>query len=374
MLIFSLQLSGYCEMSTFQVDPVAKSTTSLRRANLGELLTYEFGGAKPESHFKLERTPVQSWDNNAFVSAVHNAYASHYPLVLTPDHIWMCIAQGLSQHVNANPDKLRNLFVEHEGKKELHVRRDDFVKGSPDNPWPEVFEEFSEQIQKHVGGKTHDLLTPNFTTTGPTERAAAQVVLMDTFKEYFGYVFHTLCGIPEITLEGTIDDWKKLREKALDLAQYDLDWWIKALKLILDQFVKAASGEIDTKFWSSVYKENNMSGGPYISGWIVVLFPYTYQYISGEGKKLKPNPCLAKWSKKTVKFDNMPTLQSDNFPRGTVSTPFKWDYLGTEIPMFFYAGFMAVSQDPTSLSVRPEIGWAVVDEKEEKSAKLKPFF
>ena len=124
-------------------------------------------------------------------------------------------------------------LLEHEGKKEISVRRDDFVKGSPDNPWPEVFDKFSEQIRKHVGDKTHALLTPEFSTTGPTEKAAAQVVLMDSFKKYFSFKCITRCVIPEITLAGTVDDWKKLRDRVLGLAQYDLDWWISALKPVL---------------------------------------------------------------------------------------------------------------------------------------------
>ena len=210
------------------------------------------------------------------MSAVNLAYALHYPLVLSPDAIWMCVTQGLSQHINTNAEKLRNMFVEHEGK-EIVVRRDNFVKGSPDNPWPEVFDEFSEQ--------THYLLTPEFSTTGPTEKAAAQVVLLGSFKKYFNYAFMTMCGIPEIT--GTVDDWKKLRNRVLGLARYDLDWWITALKPVLDQFVAAASGSVDREFWSNFYKEDGSSGEPYIIGWICTLFPYT-----GKGKNLSCKECL----------------------------------------------------------------------------------
>ena len=363
-------------MATFKVDQVQKSTTPLEIvADLGKLLKTRMGGTTPESHFKPDQDewPVVATYglSNAFVSAVHTAYSKHYPLVFSPDHIWMCIAQGLSQHVNADPEKLRKRFVEHEGKEELIVQRDDFVKGSPDNPWPEVFDEFSKQIREHVGEKTHDLLTPDFTTTGPNDRAAAQVVLMDTFKEYFEYTVHTLCGIPEVTLEGTVEDWKKLRERAIGLAQYDLDWWINALKPILDQFVNAASGKVDQKFWSAIYKQSNSSGGPYINGWIITLFPYCSRPGLRPGSESTfRNPYLEDWddeSKNTMSFYGMTT---DMFPRGIVSTPFKWVYFGKEIPMHFYAGFMAVSQDPNSLSVRPVVGWAVVDDEEEESNRI----
>jgi hypothetical protein len=41
--------------------------------------------------------------------------------------------------VNANAERLRGKFVRHEGRADITIRRDDFVKGSSENPWPEVF-------------------------------------------------------------------------------------------------------------------------------------------------------------------------------------------------------------------------------------------
>lgn len=38
-----------------------------------------------------------------------------------------------------------------------------------------------------------------------------------------------ICGIPEITLKGTVEDWKLLREKALSLGRYELEWWTEEL-------------------------------------------------------------------------------------------------------------------------------------------------
>ena len=56
-------------------------------------------------------------------------------------------------------------------KKTLEVRRDDFVKGSPDNDWEQVFGAFSEEIRKNVGDEIHGLLTPDFSTTGPSRES-----------------------------------------------------------------------------------------------------------------------------------------------------------------------------------------------------------
>ena len=350
-------------MATFKVEDVKKASSSLPVANWEEVVTARCNRVKPESYSSILAgwVPVGGGHRgvpmNGFVEAVHLAYHNHYPLVLSPDAVWMCIAQGFARHINANAEKLRNLFVEHEGKKTLKVRRDDFVKGSPTNPWPEVFGEFSEQIRQHVGPKTHDLLTPSFSTTGPTERAAAQVVLMDTFKEYFTYMVRTLCGIPEVTLEGTVEDWKQLRDRAVGLAQFDLEWWIDALKPILDQFVAAASGHVDKKFWSTMYKWIGESGGPYITGWIVTLFPYLDDNRNGY---------LTSWNNEHI-FEGVTT---ESIPSGVAATPFIWEYLGTEIPMHFYAGFMGASQNSSILAIRPEISWTVCDDKEIEKQSL----
>ena len=341
-------------MTTFRVDNVDRVTKSFVRTAI-ETAVFKRTKVRCEATFVSSRAvvDVSGYDgSNRFLDTVHAAYESHCPVVFTPDAIWMCVSQGFAQHVTSNAEKLRHLFVQHKGKKELSVRRDDFVKGSPSNPWPEVFDDFSAQIKTAVGDKVYGALTPSFTTTGPVERAAAQLVIMDAFKEYFSYSLCTECGIPEITLEGTVRDWIVLKEKAMALRDFDLSWWTDELSHVLDQFVEAASGRVDQKFWSSIYKLDDTSGGPYITGWITVLYPYT---VSG-GKLIK-NPNITMW--RTNSLDGMTT---DSFPPGLCSTPFTWKYLDKQHPMHFYSGFMAVSQDPSTLALRPEIGWAVAND------------
>ena len=58
---------------------------------------------------------------HSLVSAVHQAFAEHRPLLLTPDAIWMAIAQGFAQHINNNAERLRYQFVNHSSKRELKV-------------------------------------------------------------------------------------------------------------------------------------------------------------------------------------------------------------------------------------------------------------
>ena len=375
-------------MTTFKVEDVKKSSKRLPRKDEAGVFLERCGSVKPEAHSELKHVPFEasgSWRplNNAFISAVHTAFAHHYPLVLSPDAIWLVISQGFANHVNANAESLRKSFVDHEGQKtiEIQLDRGDFVKGSPKNPWGDVLDLFSEGIRRNVGDKTHDLLTPTFSTTGPVERAASQIVLMNCFKEYFVYRMVGICGIPEVTLEGTPEDWSLLRDKALSLGQFDLEWWTVELKPILDQFVEAASGKVDVEFWRRIYKLKEAYGILSVNGWILDLFPYIGDTLDLFPEWTRKNHCLGKWKtiplkldkevKKVVSFEIVEgELSTESFPPGVVSAPFVWKIPAAdkEYKMKFFAGFMAATQNSKTLAIQPEIGWAVTDEEAEKKA------
>ena len=219
---------------------------------------------------------VESLSCHPLLEALHFAFAEHRPLCLSPDIIWLTLTQGLANHINFNAESLRRQFVRHDGQLTIVVRRDEFIKGSPENPWPEVFAEFSERIKDHIG-QAHGLIVADYSTTGPVERAASEVVLLDAMQAYFCYEVHTKCGIPRILLEGSADDWQSLGRRVQEWRRFDLDWWVKPLQPILDQFTAAALGRVDRNFWNSIYKWNGADGSgppPYVSGWILKMFPY----------------------------------------------------------------------------------------------------
>jgi hypothetical protein len=290
---------------------------------------------------------------NGFVAAAHYVFMDHHPLVLSPDDVWLCIAQGFALHVDQNAEDLRKKLVAHEGKVEIIVYRDEFIKGSPDNDWQGCFSEFSDRIKESVGS-TRDLLVADFSTTGPIEKAASEIVLMAAMRHYFDYTVVTRCGIPRITLLGTVEDWKSIRQRVEALAGFDLEWWVRVLRPVLDEFVRSAEGEPDRQFWRSFYKFNDRSGGPFISGWINAFFPYLEDEMSAGEPILSRNNGVGGLVHEGI--------CSDRFPSGMSLAPFVWDYLGTKIPMKLFAGFAGVSQDPDTLAVRPAIGWAVAED------------
>jgi hypothetical protein len=225
----------------------------------------------------------------------------HRPLTFSPDIIWLMICQGVANHINAHGEELQSRFVTHEGKIQISVRRDDFVKGSPENPWAEAIEEFANKVREHIGS-AFDLFQPTFTTTGPVEKAAAAVVLLDAMQSYFDYDMETLCGIPAIKLEGTPEDWQAVADRAENFGSLELEWWLKPLRAVLGQFVAAAQGEIDRPFWQSLYKYHDESGGPMITGWISTLFPYLTDNRTGLANHR--NPYLTLDSQKVDDIDD----------------------------------------------------------------------
>jgi hypothetical protein len=382
-------------MQTFGVSDVVANRQALRAAAIEQALLIRiataFGddsadGAAPGQ--PKQPTPrIEAWRLNLdhlvapprmarahpLIAAVHTAFAEHYPLALSPDDLWLCIAQAFARHVDGNAEALRGRFVRTKERPNLVVRRDDFVKGSSANDWASCFAEWSDAIAAHIG-KQRDLVVASFTTTGPVERAASELVLMSAMKNYFDFTLMTMCGIPEITLLGSVEDWRAVRRRAEVLAEYGLTDWMKSLLPVLDQFTAAAAGRVDRAFWRSIYKLSDQSGGPYVTGWINVLFPYldnprpTFRTAAPPG--LVHNRHAATWQDDVADVDDEDDAARafggttmTSFPDGLSHVPVTWSYLNTDIAMKLSAGFLGVSQDPQSLAVRPVIGWTVAHDQ-----------
>jgi uncharacterized protein (TIGR02996 family) len=305
-----------------------------------------------------------------FAEAAHEAFFKHYPLVVSPDAVWFCLAQGFAHHIALNAERLRSRLVRHAGKHTLKVIRPDFTLGAQ-NPWPEVFAEFSDQIAQHVG-RLREFVVAEFSTTGPLERAAFEVALMDAFQPYFNYLLTIGCGIPQIVLLGTPDDWRALRRRAELFAEFDLEAWTRALLPVIDAIGRAAEGHDDLPFWRSLFRYESTSGGNEVTGWLNVLFPYL-RASSGRGG-LEPNPYLDDWAERyatadgreargeRLAFDGCQGPALRDFPSGLASAPLELFDAGSgeTHAMRFVAGLFGVAQDEDTLALSPAFGWAVV--------------
>lgn len=247
-------------------------------------------------------------------------------------------------HLNQDPEKHRaSLGIQHEGKLGLEVKDNSLRIGSQANNWQHVFNAFKKEIGGHLPEDLFSELAKPFSTD------LSVAVTMDSFKAYFEYTLSTMCGIPEVTLQGTPEDWIDLMTRAQSLLQRieGLDKWEATLIPVLNQFVLAAQGAPNVNFWKTFYKLDGVSGNPDVSGWINAFFPY-HQHPSG----FKINRCAHQQLRDCRKYS------LDFYPVGFTRTPFEWKYCDATYEMEFVGGLVGVEKNTNH--VQPALGWAVL--------------
>jgi hypothetical protein len=317
------------------------------------------------------------------IQAVHIAFSDHRPLVLSPDSIWLTIVQGFGHHVLENAETLRHRIVRHEGKKELCVE----TKSLSPELWPSFMSSFSGLIKENSDPVLHETLLCEFSTTTPAIKTACEIALMDTYQRYFDYSMMCVCGIPEITLQGTVEDWQRIRDRIEVLATYDLYWWTSRLAPILDEFVATANGQPDREFWKAIYKPQKAYAAELASGWIGDLFPYLFSAPGKYKRSERPGHELCDSASSyrnrvlTEPRTNWLLPSTSDHPFAGRGVPLKHFPSGlSRVPVTVHlpgrsktkvevmGGFLGVSQRAEDNALAPIIHWAVVQRKLE--AKL----
>ena len=359
----------------FAVSQVEKAKEALKTRPANELLrltegdVFEAAPDFPDQQWVVFETKIR----HPFLAAAHLAFADHRPLALSPDMIWLLLNQMASAEVLANPESYRHLFAPHsQGKRTLTVIRNDFIAGNPANDWPGVFAEFEATIVKHAPDPLAGGFAHAFSTSTPCEIAARRVTLLKATSGYYQFYLSTMCGIPEIALHGNGDDWRWIREHAEDFRKLGMRRRIDALIPVLDQFVAAADGTPDAAFWRSFYKFSSESGSSYVSGWINLFF------LDENDKALEQ--VLAqdfRWAGAPLKETtygalNLPLAKRSvtYLSNGVMTQEFVWSYFAETRPMLLRAGFMGISQDPRTLTLKPQLAWQVLQRKTSEEERL----
>ena len=193
--------------------------------------------------------------NNGLVGTIFTAYNNHHNIQLRPEDFWTAVMTQFSLYVNANAEKLRNIFVTHNGKKQLIVQSFGTLRSAN---YEQLATAMAVQISKNLTDQTiHDWIMPNFTTTTPNDRVVASVVMMSSMQKYFDMKFRLLRGIPNVTLLGTVADYEALADKVDQLPRYDsgtglMTKWHSLLKPIFTELIAAKSGNPNKDFWSKI--------------------------------------------------------------------------------------------------------------------------
>jgi len=313
---------------------------------------------------ELEEEDPIFYGNHSFMSGMLQSFKMHKSITLSPDIIWLLIVQGFCQHVAANAEKLRSMFVSFNGKEMLTVERLDLTpETATKDDWTDIVNEMVKQVDKRTKDGIAQVMEPKFSTTTPCSHTAGMISIMSAMKHYFDYkVIMAGCGYPSITIEGTVQDWESVKEKTQALAKYDLEWWISKLTPIIDQFIQARKGVPDYSFWLRMVRENggaDMYDPSYIDGWLCTFFPYDRFGYKRSLERI---------------------YETRDLPSEILDTPFILKLVGlgldVEINSQFDSGFFGLKETregPGLYNVKPIIGWGIKIGVEPPAPKKHPF-
>jgi len=261
--------------------------------------------------------------NNVFFNTIIHAFANHLPIIINPDIIRNLVINGLSSIINNNPEKYRKYFFDHDLKMEINLKRDEFSQDYDENDWTGLIKQFSECVgELTTNKKLVELTTKEYSTTSSINTIVNNISLMDTFKSYIEYNFNSMCGISEVELLGTPEDWINIKNLILCIQKCDLEWWTKHLIPIIDKFIEASNpkNDVDYKFWKDLIKHDSQSGGDTIDG------------------NLARFVAINKDTKTELNWDKYVHLTVEDIPRDLSNVPVVWTYLDQKINLKFIGG------------------------------------
>jgi len=314
------------------------------------------------SNFDTDKKEFYNYGKKSLFRGLMEAYGSHYPITISPDMILLLFLQGYSRFMENHSEKLRNIYVNFQGQKTLTVVRNGITpETAKPEDWKGIIDEFTKNITGEIGENIISNLKSNFTTTNPVTLTTSQVSIMSAMKKYFKYeVVMLVCGISSITLEGSLEDWEKIKSKFefFSKEEFGLNPWIKSLIPIIDKIIETKKYYNQNKeiteeirnFWKDIIRVKR--GGVYqpdvIDGWIIKFVPD----VSGE--------------KPTIYYQ----LDDDKIPDQILSCPLKLRLINgikeIEYDCALTSGFYGMIQDKETYNIKPVIGYVIVveDEKE----------
>ena len=366
IILISLMCVNLASAQKFHLEDREAPTEPLPRISgqeCWEMILKEAGIKESKYNIKTHSAKDKElvcFDRNACFEGFLTAYDNHYSLVLSPDMIWLLISQGISTHINMddNAEILRERMVDFEGQKELIIALGrDVLEYEEDWDW--IIQAFSDSIDSNMKSQFSDLMVCNFSTTGTLERITSQIGMMESVRKYFRYTMILRgCGIPDITLLGTPDDWKEIRSRIKRLDDLDLGWWREMLEPVLDEFVNASEGRVNRDFWLDMVNKYAEAGpgvrgcGAVVelpaqyNGWFTVFFPFCEEDIPYSSS----NHVIR--TPKTVSHN---TMVCSEIKKADVK------YIKPDVILHLelWAGFIGMEMDWENHSLKPAMSWMV---------------
>ena len=299
---------------------------------------------------------ISSFGTHKTILGYLNAYFNHCPIKVSPNVIWQLILNNFSKYVNDNSERLREKFVDFEGKKNLTCIKIGKLEDA-DKYTDDIIKEYCNQISQNIGKELIDVLTPNYSTSTKESIISGQVSIMSTFKNYFIYdLLMISCGIPYIILEGNLNDWEKILVKLKFLSKYG--FYISKMEKDIIEIINTKKGNININFWRKIIMETkeNISES---NGCSISLKKVEKSFITGW--------ILDFYNEDKIKKEDIKDLIEE-----IVEVPINITEVETQKTKtgIIYAGIRDLKQDPNNFEVEPVVDYSFslngkYDEKKE---------
>lgn len=303
---------------------------------------------------------IKSPFNNGLIGTIITAYSNHIPLVLRADDFWFAILCNFGKYIEKNAEELRDLFVEHEGQKDLKILVESENISEVD--WIDVVDKMCNLINKNVKSNIKSLIKPEFSTTTKRDELICNVSLMTGMSKYFNYTFAYECGLPKVTLLGVLDDWLKLKEKVSNLHFFDIPLindWIEITLPILDKFIDTFKGNKRENFWQRICtsRPRGSGGEKFFGGWMFCFAPFDkdMNYILNKKEDIEKNKVYAHVIDGTITSCSCSVKSKFVIGNGFVEKEYKINLLG---------GLLSTGYNLEENYVKPSSGFIITVENE----------
>lgn len=295
---------------------------------------------------------------NGLLGTMYHAYSQHIPLSLRPDDLWIAILVNFGRYIQTHTEQVRQIFVDHPGKKKLEIETNvPMAQYLTPAQWEQLISQMSQEIQKNVKTDLVKWIIPTFSTTTPTDVMVAQVALMSACREFFDYCLKLSCGLPQVTLQGTLEDWQNLVSKVTGLQQFGLpvlDQWSQLLLPVLQQLILTYQGQVDSKFWATMCTSQPYGSGSQRSfrGWFLVFgaFNEKGEYLLSSAERV---------AQEGVYGD----VADVDLPDCGLSVDVSIHDHGQHLDTVFYTGVILTEYDEVRNVMSPSVDWMIIQKQ-----------
>lgn len=243
--------------------------SDLPEYTLGQEIRYNMAKIlKPDEKYQfLFEFPKTKLRNIGFLGFLSHAYSNHVKVAISPYDIWILIISEVSKFIVDKPEPFRGLFTDSDKKKEILVPTD----SEYEMPMNLLVADLASNVKFDAS-----ILFPKLSIESEESVGMIQALFCEMASPYYSYSM-LLCGLPEIKVLGTVDDWKNIStnfDKLFELLGkcYNFKNYPLRAKIILDNIVNSfESNEADRiSFWKDIFTQNNVGSGSQleVNGWI----------------------------------------------------------------------------------------------------------